>query len=190
MNLKKQKKSNKLYFYFLIFAVLLLITLQFDFQISQSLESIRTPFLNSVMAVFTSFFWQALFIIAASAIVYLNSKKKVLRLWIGVAVSMAVSAILKMAVARPRPFAEGISALSSMIKDSYTTWNLSFPSNHAVFAFSILPFLPKKWFWLGFIVAFIVAFSRVYFGLHYLSDVVAGAALGLGISWAAKKLLK
>jgi undecaprenyl-diphosphatase len=189
MATKKQKKNNKLYFYFLIFAVLLLIALQFDFQISRYLESIRTSFLNSLMAVFTSFFLQAFLIIAASIIVYLNSKKKLLYLWLGAAVSMAVSTLLKIAVARQRPFTEGISALSPMIKDSYTTWNLSFPSNHAVFAFSVLLFLPKKWFWPGFIVAFIVAFSRVYFGLHYLSDVVAGAALGLGVSWTVKKLM-
>ena len=30
-------------------------------------------------------------------------------------------------------------------------------------------------------------FSRVYFGLHYFSDVIAGAAIGLGVSYLVSK---
>jgi len=52
---------------------------------------------------------------------------------------------------------------------------------HAAAAFSALPVLdlefPKlKWFWLGF--ALLIALSRIYMGVHYFSDVVAGAFFG------------
>lgn len=52
---------------------------------------------------------------------------------------------------------------------------------HAMVVFSLLPLLTKhlpkqNYFWLMF--AFLVAFSRVYFGFHFLSDVVFGAVAG------------
>ena len=58
----------------------------------------------------------------------------------------------------------------------------SFPSSHAVnnFAAAIILafFFPRtKWWFFGF--AAIVAFSRVYVGVHYPSDVIGGAVIGL-----------
>ena len=55
-----------------------------------------------------------------------------------------------------------------------------------MFVFSALPVLSKefkklKYAWLVF--ACLVAFSRVYFGLHYLSDVLGGAIIGYLIGW-------
>jgi len=52
---------------------------------------------------------------------------------------------------------------------------------HAVVAFSLLPllleYLPRyRKFWIGF--AFLVAFTRVYLGFHFLSDVVFGIIFG------------
>lgn len=37
-------------------------------------------------------------------------------------------------------------------------------------------------------LAGLIALSRVYLGVHYPLDVIAGAALGLGIAWAAVAL--
>lgn len=59
----------------------------------------------------------------------------------------------------------------------------SFPSSHAVNnfagAFVVSFFYPKLTWWMyGF--AAVVAFSRVYVGVHYPSDVLAGALVGLG----------
>jgi len=58
----------------------------------------------------------------------------------------------------------------------------SFPSSHAVnnFAAALILsfFLPRaKWWFFGF--AAIVAFSRVYVGVHYPSDVIGGGIIGL-----------
>lgn len=63
----------------------------------------------------------------------------------------------------------------------------SFPSNHAVNSFaacavlwSVRPFLG----WIGLISALLISYSRVYVGVHYPSDVLAGAVLGLAVGWA------
>ena len=58
----------------------------------------------------------------------------------------------------------------------------SFPSSHAVnnFAAALILafFIPRyKWWFFGF--ASIVAFSRVYVGVHYPSDIIGGAVIGL-----------
>jgi undecaprenyl-diphosphatase len=96
-----------------------------------------------------------------------------------------VSYVLKSWVHRLRPFQEGfVSVLAivfNLMKDNFNTWNFSFPSFQAMLVFSALPLLNKqfkKFRYIWFIFACLVAFSRVYFGVHYLSDVMAGAIIG------------
>ena len=62
--------------------------------------------------------------------------------------------------------------------------SLSFPSAHAMNWFSgamlLYLFYPKRWIWF-ITFAFLVALSRVYVGVHYPSDIFAGAVIGIGI---------
>jgi len=61
----------------------------------------------------------------------------------------------------------------------------SFPSGHAATTFAsaaILALLYGGYFSLGFIPALFVAYSRVYMGVHFPSDVLGGAVLGSAIS--------
>ncbi|HVN47976.1 MAG TPA: phosphatase PAP2 family protein [Bacteroidota bacterium] len=63
----------------------------------------------------------------------------------------------------------------------------SFPSSHAVNNFAgaliLAYFFPRgKWWLFGF--ASLVAFSRIYVGVHYPSDVAGGAVIGLSIASA------
>ncbi|HSP86695.1 MAG TPA: phosphatase PAP2 family protein [Ignavibacteriaceae bacterium] len=58
----------------------------------------------------------------------------------------------------------------------------SFPSNHAVNNFAAATFfflLYKNLKWILFITAALVSISRIYLGLHYPSDVFAGALVGI-----------
>ncbi|HET6658222.1 MAG TPA: phosphatase PAP2 family protein [Gaiellaceae bacterium] len=66
----------------------------------------------------------------------------------------------------------------------------SFPSGHAATAFAgavALTYLWRRGAPLFFLLAAAIAFSRVYVGVHYPGDVVAGAALGtvVGLAWVA-----
>jgi undecaprenyl-diphosphatase len=104
---------------------------------------------------------------------------------------MGLGYILKSSIRRLRPFQQEptviFKSILYTIQNNYATWNFSFPSFHAMFVFSLLPLLNKqyskfKYVWIIF--AILVAFSRVYLGVHYLSDVLAGAIIGylIGVS--------
>jgi len=104
-------------------------------------------------------------------------------LWISAIFAVTLSFLIKMVVMRPRP---------TMLFLPFTTIaDFSFPSTHAAIGFAALPILDRefpriKWFWLIFACA--LAFSRLYFGLHYLSDTLGGALLGYSIGYAMMRL--
>ncbi|MGE5399189.1 MAG: phosphatase PAP2 family protein [Ignavibacteriales bacterium] len=85
-------------------------------------------------------------------------------------------------IARIRP-CNALSDARALIpcSDSY-----SFPSSHAVNNFAVSVFFYRIYpnlKWVLFISAFLVAFSRIYVGRHYPSDVVGGAIIGSAIGY-------
>jgi len=88
------------------------------------------------------------------------------------------SSVIKYWLVRPRP----CHALQNVHLLVSCGSGFSFPSSHAVNNFAgalILAFFfpHAKWWFFGF--AAIVAFSRVYVGVHYPFDVIGGAVIGL-----------
>lgn len=85
-------------------------------------------------------------------------------------------------VKRPRPLNE-IKNLKLEIKNYPSDY--SFPSGHALSAFAaatILAFFNKKRRKIFYSIAILIAFSRVYLGYHYVSDIIGGAIMGWFIS--------
>ncbi len=92
-------------------------------------------------------------------------------------IGLGANQIMLLFVHRIRPYD---AAVSHLLIAPTADW--SFPSDHATAAFAIvasftLARLPVRAFVFG-VVAIVICFSRVYVGMHYLSDVVGGAAMG------------
>ena len=100
---------------------------------------------------------------------------------------LGVTLILKELVGRPRPF----SALSSVkVKHQWSAGGASFPSGHTSQAFSIATVFSLRYRKAGITVPFFlwaaaVGYSRIFLGVHYPSDVLGGAVIGVASGFAA-----
>jgi len=104
----------------------------------------------------------------------------------GLTISFYTASILKVLIARPRPYV----ALTNVILLGAAEKSYSFPSSHAVSAFMIASLLSShfKKYVLFYLLAAVIAFSRVYMGVHYPSDVIVGAAIGTLIGYFLVKV--
>jgi undecaprenyl-diphosphatase len=96
---------------------------------------------------------------------------------------------LKAATARPRP-SETIPEADPLIG---VTLGQSLPSGHAATSFAgavALTYLLRGSAPFVFVLAAAIAFSRVYVGVHYPSDVLAGAALGAAVALVVLGLVR
>ncbi len=87
--------------------------------------------------------------------------------------------VIKPIVARPRPFTEFPGRVALLIPPPR---GYSFPSGHAGSSFSaavVLCHINRKFGIPALILAFLIAFSRVFLFVHYPSDVLCGALLGI-----------
>lgn len=93
------------------------------------------------------------------------------------------SSVIKPIVDRARPCHEvnGVRKVEQVNLLVHCGSGRSFPSSHAVNNFAvatIFAFFYRKWMWAFFSWAAIVALSRTAVGVHYPSDIIAGALLG------------
>ncbi len=120
-----------------------------------------------------------------------EEKKKLFFLpWLGVGIAGQLTGELKELVGRPRPL-EVYPELGWAVVDP----GRSFPSGHATLAFALAGCLTVRWprarvVWIG--LATLVALSRIGVGMHWPSDLIAGAGIGwglvVGLAWAERRL--
>ncbi|NND78837.1 MAG: phosphatase PAP2 family protein [Maribacter sp.] len=101
----------------------------------------------------------------------------------------------KYGVERLRPYYDqDVSTVMRLVKNS-CGGRFGYFSAHAANSFALASFftflLKYKFKYIGLLLllwAGIVAYSRIYIGVHFPLDVLTGAAIGLGMSWLFAKL--
>ena len=99
------------------------------------------------------------------------------------------SSVLKSFFARIRPCI-ALDNINLLVNKSKA---FSFPSSHAVNFFALATYFGyfyKKYIWWLLFVAAMVAYSRVYVGVHYPFDVIAGAIIGATCAFFVVYLMK
>jgi len=106
-----------------------------------------------------------------------KNRKKLVQLFVTSIVGLAFVFLLKYLIARPRPY-EAYPDIEAYLHKE----DPSFPSAHAFVAFLIFPFLPKNFklkLFSSIFLLILLPFGLLYTGIHFPSDVLVGAVLGL-----------
>lgn len=177
--------------------------LEADHNIFLFLNSFHSPFFDEVMRIISlRSVWIPLYIF----IVYLLVSRYRGKVWVVllfavllVVITDQLSVVIKNAVERLRPCHEPSFEGIVHLVGNRCGGMYGFVSSHASNAFGIAaftsPLVQKKWFTRTiFIWASVVAYSRIYLGVHYPGDVLGGAILGiiagLGLSEGVKQINK
>ncbi|MBI2670489.1 phosphatase PAP2 family protein [Candidatus Woesearchaeota archaeon] len=170
---------------FIILLIVFVLSFFLDNYMAINITKIRNLTLTQTM-LFISLLGNTIssFIVSLLLLIYFIYAKKDKRyipsLFLSLIISVILVNLLKQLVQRPRP-SEILDIIALEEKN-----NFSFPSGHTNAVFTLFPFIEihfKKFkiIWLSFSI--LVAFSRIYLGVHYLSDVVFSVILGLSISY-------
>lgn len=165
-----------------------------DNNIWKYVYKVRFEFLNKIFILITTFgdSW-FLFLVVTIFTIFLLLKKDIKNaIFLSVSVilgALILNKILKSFYARPRPF-DNIN-VENLIEAS----NYSYPSGHSmgsIIVYFLICYLLSKYIknkksaislYIFFtIFSIVIAISRVYLGVHYLTDIVAG--FSLGFTWA------
>ena len=171
--------------------------LDIDKYIFTFVNGFHCPFMDTIMVFFTKAnSWIPLYILLLLYIIYRFSYKEKRYVWTIALVTAIVltfvftdmlSAQMKDWIQRLRPghdhTLEGIVRLLDGKGGLY-----GFPSSHAanVFGLATITALSFKIRWYSIVIytwAFLVSYSRLYVGRHFLLDVICGAALGVLIAY-------
>lgn len=152
-------------------------------------ETLRCAFLNGILSVYTQMGNAGILWIALSVIMLCFPKTRkaglasLLAMLLGL---LCTNVALKHLVGRARPWLT-VEGLVTLVKEPDPN---SFPSGHTCAAFAAASAwcrtLPWQWMKVvGIVMAAAMGFSRLYVGVHFPTDVLAGMAVGLLCGWLA-----
>ena len=144
-------------------------------------ENVHSAFLTMFFRIVTLLGEGGIFWIAVAVILLFFKKPRRSGICIGASLLIGVivgNGIIKNVVARPRPYdaIEGIESVVSHLSD------YSFPSGHSLCCFEAATALAMnrtRWAIPAYVGAVLVAVSRLFLFVHYPTDVICGALLGV-----------
>lgn len=148
-------------------------------------ENLRVGFLNPVMQGITHLGDGGIFWIILSVLLLLFKKTRKVGLCCALALIfdlLVVNIAIKPLVARIRPYA----ILNEITILTHQPGDHSFPSGHSAGSFAcawaFFRAYKKKWGVPALVLASLVSLSRLYVGVHYPTDVIAGICIGIAMA--------
>ena len=163
-----------------------------ELSILHAIQQIHTPWLDAIMIFFTRLGDDGILWIAIG--VGFLFFKKTRRCGIYILLSLLLSAlvgkvVLKNLLERPRPFVVDPSVVLKVTPPG----SFSFPSGHTLDAFTSATAIflcCRKTGIIAFIVASLIAFSRMYLFLHYPTDILGGIVIGVCVAALVVKMIE
>jgi undecaprenyl-diphosphatase len=164
---------------------------QLDGQLLLRINSQHTPLLDEVMWFFSKTWPTVVFVLIFSFFVYRKlTIKKAAEIMLGCAITFACcdlsSTLFKENIKRYRPTHNENIKKKIHLVHGYEGGRYGFFSGHSANTFGIIIFLflcggylKFRFRWLYFLYPLIVVYSRMYFGVHYPSDILGGFLDGL-----------
>jgi membrane-associated phospholipid phosphatase len=113
-----------------------------------------------------------------------------IRLGLILAAGSSLGGLLKLAFHLPRPYWYDVRVRPLAAESTY-----GLPSSHSITAWSVFPWLGRRiGNWIGLAAAILLALgvmaSRLFLGVHFPADVLAGAAVGLFVWWSVDRCIR
>ena len=145
----------------------------------------RSPVLDQVIPWVTHFGSHiAVIVFLILCFIFMRKKNTLLYILLLYGIQSGVVYGLKFLIQRKRPLVF-LETLSKLSRGPGEVLDPSFPSAHTLYAFMMATLL-AVWFpryrVIFYIVAGFIGWTRIYLGVHYPTDVLAGALLGYGIT--------
>lgn len=164
----------------------------FEFEFLDFLQTMHTPLITKIMKAASKLGDAGFIWILLTGVLLMIPKTRKVGILVSVALLLDVltcNVILKPLIARTRPY-DVNTAVELLIR---APRDYSFPSGHTAASFAAaaaLWFADKKKLAIpALVLAVLIAFSRMYFYVHYPTDVLGGAILGMVCGWLSYKLL-
>lgn len=165
---------------------------QWELGILHAIQDSATEAGDVLWTVITSFGESGIFWIALSLVLMLPKKTRRAGFSMGLALLLGVilgNGVLKNLIARPRPY-DLDPTLAHRLAWGEMSTDFSFPSGHTLASFEAATALfcrHKKWGAAALVLAFFVSLSRLFLLVHYPTDLISGALLGILFALLASK---
>lgn len=160
-----------------------------EFRFLYLLQGLHTPLVDRLMLMVTALGDHGLFWILLGLVFFAVPRTRLMGgcMLVSVIIGFLLGNVaLKNLIARERPcwVDQTVQLLVQMPRD------YSFPSGHALVSFegAVTIFLfNRKWGIPALMLAVLIGFSRMYLFVHFPTDVLAGALLGIAVAWAVAR---